>query len=139
MTKPSSQINAEARKVLRHWARDGLYTYIRPVSSKLIDPTAKFHIVWKISVEYRGVGWKQYHNEGANLSEVIIRMGLEIPRKSKLKKEPLGSGKVVNFSENENKVIAGIKKDITEAMKVQPFADRPRRRPKDKKRKKAKV
>lgn len=122
MSKPSSQITAEARKVLRRWARDDFYVYLRPVPSTLIDPKAKFHLVWKISVEFRGVGWKQYVGEGNNLSETIIRMGLEVPRRGKLKKEPLGSGKVVDFTKNEQQVFEGMKK-----------AERPRKRPKDKK------
>lgn len=83
--KPSSQIDSEARKILRQWSRCAYYVYLRPLDFRFINPSAEFAVHWKVTVEYRGVGYQQHVAEGMNLSEVIKKLGEEVPlRKPKL-------------------------------------------------------
>jgi hypothetical protein len=76
---PSSQIDGEARALLRKWTRCQYYVYLRPLDNRFNDPRGEFMVHWAVTVERRGVGWQQHRAEGLNLSEVIKRLGEEVP------------------------------------------------------------
>lgn len=109
--KPSSQLTLEARKILRKWTKRGFYCYLRPLDSRFIEgPKSKFKVHWRIMVEWRGPDFKQCVGEGYNLSEIIINLDPQVPRRPYMKPE--------NFT--------------TSIPKPSTVVDRPRRRPKKK-------
>lgn len=75
-----SKMGPEARKILNRWARCEFYIYMRPTSSKFVQPKEKPGIYWVVSVEYRTMPPGQWRAEGRDLDEVIRRLDLEVPK-----------------------------------------------------------
>lgn len=75
-------LTAEAKKVLRRWARSDFYVYLRPLSGVYFNqgPSA---VVWVVNVEVRATTPTQVRKEGADLSKVICEVDLLVPRRSK--------------------------------------------------------
>lgn len=71
----------EARKILKRWVAQDFYVYMRPMSAVYAggkDPKA---IHWCVSVEYRGVEWRQIRGEGSDLSKVVVEMSGRVPNR----------------------------------------------------------
>ena len=88
----SSTITPEASKILRRWARSDWYVYLRPISSKYHEPHKKEKTYWAVQVECRMLthtddgrptNLQPFRGEGYDLSEVIIKLDLEVPRRPK--------------------------------------------------------
>lgn len=78
-----ASVSPEASRILRRWARDDFYVYIRPLSSQYVDSTEQARIYWTVSVEFRSVNFVQKRGEGYNLSEIIIELDQSMPRRKK--------------------------------------------------------
>lgn len=80
-------LTAEAKKVLKRWSASDWYVYIRPLSSKYHDPQAPEQVYWAVSVDCRvmkGNGaLTSFRGEGYDISEVITKLALEVPRRGK--------------------------------------------------------
>lgn len=68
-------LDAEARKIIRKWTRRQGYVYLRPLDYRFLNPSTDFQVHWAVTVEFRGMEWKQYRGEGLNLSEVVKELG----------------------------------------------------------------
>lgn len=69
--KDSSVLTKEARKILRQWARQGYYVYLRPVMSSYAGDSNN-RVYWMLSVEYRAIDFQQIRGESYNLSKMIV-------------------------------------------------------------------
>ena len=74
-------INKEAKKLLKLWAQQDFYVYIRSMSSVYVDPKKEPRLYFTVSVEYRGVKWEQITGEGYDLSKIIITMSGRVPNR----------------------------------------------------------
>ena len=88
----SSSITPEASKILRRWAGSDYYVYLRPISSKYHEPHKKERTYWAVQVECRVIVHTEdgrptnltpFRGEGYDLSEIIVGLGLQVPRRSK--------------------------------------------------------
>jgi hypothetical protein len=76
-----SELTKAAQKILKRWALDDYYIYMRPMSSLYMDRTRKATVYWSVSVEFRhyGNGPTQYRGEGYDLSEIIVELASRVP------------------------------------------------------------
>jgi hypothetical protein len=79
-----NELTAEARKILKRWAAQDFYVYIRPMSGVYAGGKKKSQIFWSISVEYRGVEWQQIRGEGWNISKLIVEMSGRVPNRERI-------------------------------------------------------
>jgi hypothetical protein len=129
-----SNLSAEARKIISRWARDEAYVYMRPLTSKWIDPTKKHRVYWKVQVEIRTAPPGRWDAEGYDLNEVILSLGQKVPRRRipnpgfdpKTKDGGLLAPKKV------------FKQELEEAKRRREVSERPKKRPKDKQAKRKK-
>lgn len=111
---PIIEISGQAHKYLTRWAKDEFYVYIRPLSSRFTEPSAKkFRIHWAVTVEYRGMEYKQHRAEGYDLSEVICKLGKEVPRRKTIPMPPRPTTKTkINVTMEKPKKKKGKKKRV---------------------------
>lgn len=76
-----SDLPMDCRKTLSRWSALGYYCYLRPVTSKLIDPSKKHTIYWTVSVEYRTMPPGYWKAEGYSLAEVIRELDEKVPKR----------------------------------------------------------
>lgn len=76
-----TDVSLEAHKILKRWAKAQYYVYLRCLSSLFLDPDKKHRLYWTVTVEYRTVNWQQWRGEGFDLSEIICKLDLEVPRR----------------------------------------------------------
>lgn len=69
--KDSSVLTPEARKILKRWARQGYYVYLRPTMSAYAGDDGN-RVYWMLSVEYREINFTSIRGEGYNLSKLIV-------------------------------------------------------------------
>jgi hypothetical protein len=112
-------IDKEARIILKRWTRCQYYVYLRPLDYRFYNPTADFAVHWKVTVEYRGLGYKQHVGEGMNLSEVIKKLGLEVP----LNKPKLSPRASVPRPTTVAKINVNIRKNPGRVKLTQKFVD----------------
>ena len=78
---PSSSLNAEVRKVLSRWAKEGFYVYLRPITSRYVEgPNKKHKVYWNVSVELRTVPPGHWEGEGYDLDQIVLEMADRVPR-----------------------------------------------------------
>lgn len=78
----SEPLSREAKKWLSRWAKDEWYVYIRPLTSRFIDRSTKHRLYWAVSVECRRIGGEtRYRGEGYDLSEIILKLSEQVPRR----------------------------------------------------------
>lgn len=76
-----TEVTPEAHKILKRWTKAQYYVYIRPLSSLFLEPEKKHKIYWRVQVEFRTVNWQVWGDEGYDLSEIIERLDLRVPRR----------------------------------------------------------
>lgn len=77
----SSELSSDARKIISRWTKDGYYVYMSPTSSKWYWPKKKHIVYWHVRVEYRYAEWVIWEGKGPSLNDVILAMGVQIPRR----------------------------------------------------------
>ena len=128
---PSSSLDADVRKTLSRWTKEGFYVYLRPITSRYIDVRNKHKVYWKVSVELRDVPPGHWDAEGYNLDDCIRELDSKVPRNRAQWREdrPAGWGAPQSVLDKE---IARAEASIKEARKKQKTtkSERPRKRPK---------
>lgn len=131
-------ISSEAKKILSRWARDEFYVYIRCITSRFVNVTEKHRLYWSVSVEFRTTQPIQKRGEGYDLSEIIVNLGAEIPRRKQIQPGYQGKQEKPNATtQNAGWLMPDsvkLKKVKTKLKKVDE--ERPKKRPKDLKAKK---
>lgn len=85
-------LTRDNEKILSRWARRGYCVYLRPFSSKLIDPNKDHVLLWVVIVEYVNSQNQvvQVRDQGRDLYNVITRMQDRLPKKPQSKKRKRG-------------------------------------------------
>lgn len=79
-----NELTPEARKILKRWARQDMYVYMRPMSGVYAGGDDPSKIFWSVSVEYRAmVDHQQIRGEGWNISKVIVEMSGRVPNRDR--------------------------------------------------------
>jgi hypothetical protein len=135
---PSSSLDADVRKVINRWTREGFYVYLRPITSKYIDARNKHKTYWKVSVELRDVPPGHWEAEGYNLDECVRELATKVPRDRAQWKEDRPAGWMAPESVLQKEIDrakASIKQAKAKAKKKKSVksgakSERPRKRPK---------
>lgn len=79
-------------KIISRWTRRGYCVYIRPFSSKLIDPKKEHELLWVVSVEYvNAIGQVvQIRDQDWDLHNVVTRVDARVPQRPQNKKRRRG-------------------------------------------------
>lgn len=142
----SSSLDADVRKAINRWTREGFYVYLRPITSKYIDASTKHRTYWKVSVELRDVPPGHWEAEGYNLDECVRELAAVIPRDRAQWKKDRPAGWLMPESvlqqeiERAKKSIKKLKLDkkhggsparMDTPVKSERISERPRKRPKN--------
>lgn len=106
----SSSLDKKTRAIINKWSAYGFYVYMRPLTSKFIDPKAKHRVYWSVSVEFRNYPPGQWSGEGYNLDEIIAELDTRVPKGTRVGGRQVPAGYLAPKSVTDREVRKAKKK-----------------------------